>query len=423
MRVRSTQHLVKLGFFALALFLGAAISSPGQRTPNGAAGSEISCVVCHSDVYVRIKDTLHSREGVDCTSCHGGDAKALNVAGAHTNNFRRAFDRKQIVELCASCHSDNVKMKPYGIPTDQHALYLTSVHGKRLMQGDARVAACTDCHGVHRILGPADQNSPVFRENIPRTCGKCHENAEMMKDYNVSSSVVGEYRAGVHGRALLERHNQQSPECTRCHGTHGAAPPGIGDVGKVCGQCHTKTLESFRQGPHAAALQAGKLSDCATCHGNHGVERAGREMWSISCAKCHKSDSPQAGIGKTIQGQFTQAEAEIERARTSIEDARRIPLDVTDYEASLSDASTYLLEARPVSHDVSLENAEDLTRRARSIATEIQGDLRKKMSVFRGRTIVLFLVLFYIAISIGVVVKFRRELEARRAKRGPAVRS
>ena len=414
MKAGAKQRVVKLAFFALALFAAAAASSRGQGAPGGAL-SESSCVVCHSDVYVQLRDTPHSREGVDCTSCHGGDAKALNVAGAHTKDFRRAFDRKRIVELCASCHSDNVKMKPYGIPTDQQALYLTSVHGKKLMQGDARVAACTDCHGVHQILGPADARSPIFRENIPRTCGKCHENAELMKAHNVTSSVVSEYRAGVHGRALLERHNQQSPECTRCHGTHGAAPPGIGDVGKVCGQCHTKTLESFRQGPHASGLQTGKLSDCAACHGNHGVERAGVEMWSISCSRCHKNGGPQAERGKAIQSLLIRAEAEINKARTAIEDARRIPLDVTDYEASLSDALTYLVEARPISHDLSVENAEELTRGARSIAAEIQGDLAKKMGVYRGRTIVLLLILFYVAISIGVVLKFRGEIETRRA--------
>ena len=410
------QRRVKLGFFALALLAAGAASSHGQRAPNGEAASGSSCVVCHSDVYVLLKGTRHSREGVDCVACHGGDAGALNVAGAHAKDFRRAFDRKQTVELCSSCHSDNVKMKPYGIPTDQHALYLTSTHGKKLMQGDTRVAACGDCHGVHQILGPGDPKSPVFRENIPATCGKCHENAEMMNAYNVTSTVVSEYRASVHGRALLERHGQQSPECASCHGTHGAAPPGVGDVSKVCGQCHAKTLESLRQGPHASALQIGKLSGCASCHGNHGVERAGKEMWSMSCSKCHKSGSPQAGRGAAIQALLTQAEDEVEKARASIEDARRIPLDVTDYEASLSDASTFLVEARPISHDVSFENAEDLTRRARSIAAEIQSDLGKKMGVLRGRTIVLLLVLFYVAISIGVVVKFRRELEARRAK-------
>jgi hypothetical protein len=59
---------------------------------------------------------------------------------------------------------------------------------------------------------------------------------------------------------------------------------------------------------------------------------------------------------------------------------------------------------------------EDLTRRARSIALEVQSDIHEKMSVFRGRFIVLSVVWFYILISIAAAVRFRRTLEKKRAK-------
>jgi hypothetical protein len=61
-----------------------------------------------------------------------------------------------------------------------------------------------------------------------------------------------------------------------------------------------------------------------------------------------------------------------------------------------------------------VDDVDDLTRRARSIALEVESEVHQKMGVFRGRTIVLILVLFYILISIGVVVGYRRRLEARR---------
>jgi hypothetical protein len=399
------------------LFMAFVIWPASAEGPfNGRVATDNFCIVCHSDKQVEFQDSAHLREGIKCSDCHGGDPKAQTVAGAHVNNFRRSFDRKQAVELCASCHSDQAKMKPYGIPTDQFALYRTSVHGQRWMEGDTRVAVCSDCHGSHRVLASDDPKSPVFRENITATCGRCHANPDLMKPYNLSAAIVDDYRQSVHGQALLERHNRQAPECTRCHGTHGAAPPGIGDVGKVCGQCHTKTLESFRLGPHKTLMAAGKQTECASCHSNHRVEHASHQLWSTSCTSCHQSATPEAERGSKIQALFLQTEGEMEKALTIIEDAKRIPLDVSDYEARLSDARTYLVEARPVSHKFSVDDVEDLTRRARSIALEIQSDVHQKMGVFRGRTIVLLLVLFYILISIGVIVRYRRTLEARKAR-------
>lgn len=399
----------------VTLFLSAAIGTVTAQGPfSNRVPPDNFCTVCHSDKQVELQDSAHAREGIKCADCHGGDPKAQTVAGAHSNNFKRSFDRKQVVELCASCHSDQVKMKPYGIPTDQFALYRTSVHGQKWMQGDARVAVCSDCHGSHRILPAADPKSPVYHGNIPQTCGKCHANAETMKAYGLEANIVDEYKASVHGQGLLERHNRQAPECTRCHGTHGAAPPGIGNVATVCGQCHTKTLDAFRNSPHKTVMAVGKQSECASCHSNHRIERASHEMWGTSCTSCHQSGSPEADRGNKIQALFLQAESELEKARVAIDGAKRIPLDVSDYETRLSDARTYLVEARPVSHNFSVDDVEDLTRRARSIALEVESEVQRKMGVFRGRTIVLLLVLFYILISIGVVTGYRRRLEAKR---------
>ncbi|HLG14461.1 MAG TPA: multiheme c-type cytochrome [Blastocatellia bacterium] len=403
--ITSARLLLLVAFLAVGV-----LSTHGQGIWSNKAARDNYCTVCHSSVQVELQESAHAREGINCVECHGGDPKAQTVAGAHSTNFRRTFDRKQIVELCARCHSDQSKMKPYGIPTDQHALYLTSVHGQKLMKGDSNVAVCSDCHSAHRVLAAKDPKSPVFRENIPQTCGRCHANAELMKPYNLSAGIVTDYQESAHGKALLERHNRQAPECTRCHGTHGAAPPGIGDVAKVCGQCHTKTLESFRQSPHKSIMAASGQAECASCHSNHLVEHASHALWGSSCSNCHAEASAEADRGTKIQALFVQAEAELSKAKESVDNAKRVPLDVTDYEARLSDALTYLVEARPVSHDLKVDDVEDLTRRARSIAQEVQSDVHRKMNVFGGRTIILILVWFYILISIAVVRRFRRTM-------------
>src|SRR5574341_2602312 len=131
-----------------------------------AGGEQNYCEVCHSNVKVEFVESVHAREDISCVSCHGGDSSADEEQVAHSRNFRCLTDRKQIPYECAACHSDSAKMKAYALPTDQLALYQTSVHGKRLAAGDTRVAVCTDCHGVHRILPAEDPESRTHPRNI-----------------------------------------------------------------------------------------------------------------------------------------------------------------------------------------------------------------------------------------------------------------
>ena len=414
-RARSLAWLklvVSVAVLSIALTGGSGRSraqgQPEQNIPDN------YCAVCHSDTQVEFHDSSHAREGLHCTDCHGGDPKSPTVQGAHSLGFRRSLSRAQVVELCSSCHSDPVKMKRYGLPIDQHALYLTSVHGRMFLNGDSNVAVCTDCHTAHKVLSPSDPKSPVFRQNIPNTCARCHENASLMKPYNVPSNVINDYRESVHGKALLQQHSNRAPECTSCHGTHGAAPPGAGDVTTVCGQCHTKTRDAFRNSVHATAMAENGKRECASCHGNHRIERASHQMWTTACNACHEPNSPEAERGSKIQALLTQAEAELDHARSSVEQARRIPLDVSDYEARLNDSLTYLVEARPVSHNLVVDDVEDLARRSRSIALEVQSDIHAKLIVFRGRIVILIAVWFYIMITIGVIVRYRGWLEKRR---------
>ena len=88
---------------------------------------------------------IHAQKGLTCASCHGGDpTKADMDAMSKAAGFRGKIQRKQIPELCGHCHSDGAFMRRYNpsLRTDQLAQYKTSVHGKRLLQGDTKVAVC-----------------------------------------------------------------------------------------------------------------------------------------------------------------------------------------------------------------------------------------------------------------------------------------
>ena len=376
--------------------------------PEGAP--RVLCGVCHPDVRVKFEQGVHAREGFDCTSCHGGNAGAATVEGAHRAPFRGKPRRRDIPTLCAGCHADLARMTPYNIPADQYALYLTSQHGLRLAKGDETVAVCTDCHGVHDIRRKDDPKSSVFTRNVPYTCGRCHgappggpEGAPP-----VPGSPFAEYQAGVHGQAFLVQANDNAPTCASCHGSHGAAPPGIGDVDKVCGQCHATARGYYREGPHARALEAGNGPECANCHGNHRIAHADLALLDTACTACHETGSEMLKVAGGMKAVIAGARDEIERARLQVERAAAIPLYVDDYQARLEEAHTALVQASPVVHALDVRRVEQLTERARGIAKEIESEIDGKLGERWWRRVGLLLFWFYLGLTLAVLVLIRR---------------
>jgi predicted CXXCH cytochrome family protein len=374
------------------------------------------CGVCHSDVRVRFDQGVHRAEGIGCTSCHGGNADATTVAEAHRGNFRGVPSKRSIPALCASCHADVARMRPYNLPSDQYALYQTSQHGIRLAKGDLNVAVCTDCHGVHEIRRRDDPQSRVFERNIPATCGRCHGNAALLKKYGRKDNPLLDYEAGVHGRAFLKEGNDAAPECTRCHGSHGATPPGVGDVEKVCGQCHSKARAYFLAGPHKEAMDAAGEPECAACHMNHRIQPATPAMLGTVCKKCHEAGSDQLHVAARFKTMVTDASSEIDRANGLVAQAAKIPLYVEDYKARLEDARTALLEAYPVMHALDTLQVEPHTRRARSIAEQVSSEIHHKLSGRWWNKVGLGLFWFYLLLTAVILMRARRRAAAEKGR-------
>ncbi len=391
---------------AAALLLAATVAAAPAATAAPPPRPNL-CGLCHPDVRVEFQQSVHASEEIACTACHGGDASASTVEAAHKGSFRGKPRRRDIPALCASCHADIARMKPYNLPADQYALYQTSQHGLRLAKGDERVAVCTDCHGVHEIRRRDDPKSSVFVRNIPATCGRCH-GADPAGGAPRPGSPYGDYAAGVHGKAFLGQGNDAAPTCASCHGTHGAAPPGMGDVEKVCGQCHTSARSYYREGPHARAMQAGSGPECANCHGNHRIDPADVALLHTVCATCHDAASEQVLVGATMETLFTGAGQEIDKARALVDQAAAIPLYVEDYRARLEDAHTSLLQASPVVHALQVSKVEALTMRARGIAREVETELNGKLGQRQWRRVGLLLFWFYLVLTLSILVLFRR---------------
>jgi predicted CXXCH cytochrome family protein len=376
------------------------------------AGAEEQCGVCHPKPRVAFAASIHAREEVACTSCHGGNPASRDVDTAHRGSFRSLRDRRQLPERCASCHSDMEQMRPYNLPVDQLAIYQTSQHGQALARGDAAVAVCTDCHGVHDIRPPDEPSSPTHPRNIASTCAGCHADAARMEKYDLDSSVVESYRNSVHGRAL-EEGKSAAPTCTSCHGVHGATPPGVGDIDKVCGACHEQTRLAFMSGPHYQGMLEAGIPECASCHSNHAIQRHDIESMQALCADCHGEDSEQAVLGDKISALVKNANEETRDAEKLVMEGERAALDVEDHLSRVEEARTYLTETQPLIHTVSLEEIDHQTRRARSIAEEVEHELYEKLD---RRTAHLGLVIFwfYLLMTLVILYNYRRRLVTKR---------
>lgn len=320
------------------LLAGAFLAVPAEGArPQPAPPRTTSCIQCHdSDLFsvesrakIRtFRDDVHAQVGLSCHDCHGGNpALDLDMASAMdesfaANPYRGVPSRKDIPDFCGRCHSSADTMKRFNpaARVDQVAEYRTSVHGRRLAEGDTKVATCIDCHGVHGIRRRTNPDAPVYPTRVADTCGRCHSDAKLMAGYPIPTDQHARWKVSVHARALLEKGDLTAPTCNDCHGNHGATPPGVESVSYVCGTCHAREAELFRaSAKHAgwsehnemlassgtcagchddgrAKLEIRQLTECVTCHENHSVVRPGIALIGMlpdtPCAFCHEGKGP-----------------------------------------------------------------------------------------------------------------------------------
>jgi len=389
---------------------GAARAQAGAPTgPAAVTAASGRCGVCHPAERVQFERSRHASESVRCVSCHGGDDRSLEERTAHGAGFRGRPARPEVPRLCASCHADETRMRPYNLPVDQWALYQTSAHGRRLARGDTRVAVCSDCHGAHEILGARDPAGSVYPLNVPRTCGRCHGGGRAA---GRPADVLKPYLSSVHARALLDAGNLRAPTCVSCHGVHGANPPNVGDVDKVCGQCHTAERRYYAAGGHALARGAGRPA-CASCHEAHAVQAARPERLGSSCVPCHQGDAARLDLGRRIWTDYRTAAAEVNGAAALVVRADAIPLQTEDYRARIAEARTYLREALTAAHAVQPEVVSGFTTRARAVGQEVQREIRGKLANLRQHKYVLLAFWFYVLLTLFALRRFRDQAATR----------
>jgi len=333
-----------------------------------------SCISCHLELEgeqskpAKVFDSdVHHQAGLGCADCHGGDPKDNSMnAMSPAKSFRGAPKKTQVPEFCARCHSDIAYMHRFNpkMRADQLSQYLTSVHGKRLKQGDTKVAACVDCHGVHDMLPASDTRSPVNPMNVAATCGHCHADPNHMKGYNIPTDQVEKYGKSVHAE-ILAQGDTSAPTCTTCHGNHGATPPGVNSVANVCGTCHVFFAQLFEKSPHGPAFAQMGLPGCVQCHSNHEIVKPSDDWVGVGpnsvCITCHSAGDKGYAAAQKMAGDIAKLKTFEGRAEQILSTAERSGMEVSSPKVELASAHEALIKARVNVHTFDDAQVQKLT--------------------------------------------------------------
>jgi cytochrome b subunit of formate dehydrogenase len=277
------------------------VKSAGHET----TPKKVSCATCHADEQSAYDRSFHAKavqngntHAATCIDCHGSPHELLPASDPksrvhHTN----------IPATCGSCHSQKFVMEDGGQSAQMVASYQQSVHGHAVAAGSEKAAVCTDCHGTHEILDAKDSKSPIFKFNVPVTCGRCHD------------AVSKEFQQSIHGQAIGQG-NWLAPVCTDCHGIHSIkshldpnSPVNAQNLAQVtCARCHEgmrlsqefgiegRRATTYLASYHGLAARLGSqvVANCASCHGVHNIlpssdprSTINRANLAKTCGQCH----------------------------------------------------------------------------------------------------------------------------------------
>ncbi|MBI2513013.1 MAG: cytochrome c3 family protein [Opitutae bacterium] len=264
---------------------GAAESATPALVPNS------ECMDCHEAEFKarkkgQPKEWVGVKPEVFAKSVHG----KLNCVDCHADIKESPHDSKVAPAQCASCHEK---------PTAQFA---TSIHGMSHKMGSSDAASCQSCHGTHDMVPVKQIDSPVFKLNLTKTCGTCHDDPKLAKEYRMGQKdAAAHYLDSIHGQALILKGLIVAPSCNDCHGVHDIkrsvdkdSHTSHANIAKSCGNCHLGIEEIYNKSVHGQLLAKGdkKGPVCTDCHSAHDIAKPKtahfKEASDQSCGKCHE---------------------------------------------------------------------------------------------------------------------------------------
>jgi predicted CXXCH cytochrome family protein len=373
-------------------------------------GDEISkiCAGCHAeatkmmqygsklptDQFGMLTTSVHGKLSItgkeriaQCTTCH--NAHGIQSASSRASPVHPL----NVVNTCSQCHANARFMQTYNpsLPVDQREKYRTSIHGMRNARGDAKVAQCASCHGSHEVRSVADVKSLVYATNIPQTCSKCHSDEGYMKGYKIPTDQYAKFVQSVHGVALLEKRDVAAPACNDCHGNHGAVPPGVESISKVCGTCHALNADLFSKSPHKKAFDTRRLPECETCHGNHEIIAAADQLLGIAsgavCSRCHTEKENVKGykVARTMRALIDSLEYFERYAIRLVAEAEQKGMEISEAKFKLRDARQARLQSRTMVHSFDEEQFREIVNEGLVVASIVaeEGQMAIEQYYFR----------------------------------------
>jgi len=258
---------------------------------------------------------LPSFEDTECMACHA-KPDLVKTEGEKTVSMTvRAEVLRQSVHdriRCVACHRDiqkpdhkGEKLAPArcdGCHADETEAYADGVHAQAQGPNAAEAARCVDCHGGHEMVSVQRGDSPVFKGNLPATCGRCHSNRALAERHAIKHpEAVTQFVDSIHGRALLERGLIVAPSCNDCHGVHDIrrdkdkdSPIFRTHVAATCGACHRGSQQACERDAHGRLVAQGdeRGPTCVTCHTAHEIQARGglkaKQIADQRCGACHE---------------------------------------------------------------------------------------------------------------------------------------
>jgi formate dehydrogenase gamma subunit len=172
-----------------------------------------------------------------CTDCHNSH----DIQPA--SNLQSSIAKAKIPSTCGKCHQSEA------------AEFLQSIHGQAATRGVSRAPVCTDCHGIHNITHPIEQNTTTAAVAVAtESCAKCHEGVTLTQEFGVAGERVSSYKDSYHGLAS-KFGSKVVANCASCHGVHKILPSSdpnsmisTSNLPQTCGQCHVGATSNFAKG-------------------------------------------------------------------------------------------------------------------------------------------------------------------------------
>lgn len=266
---------------------------------------KVDCSICHAEQVHQYLKSTHgklSRQNdpnaplcADCHGTHGTLSKKNTASPTYPLN---------VPALCARCHRENQKAAVNYQGTEHEIMnhYVESIHGRGLLKSGLVVTAmCTDCHTAHGELPASDPDSSVNRNNIAKTCAKCHD------------GVYEKYKLSVHAPGP-NKDSTKLPVCNDCHSAHTIKRTDMNsfnfEIMNVCGKCHEDIAKTYFQTFHGKVTNLGyaKTAKCHDCHGSHEIytitdprSTLSRQNIVGTCQKCHP------GVSRQFAGYLTHS--------------------------------------------------------------------------------------------------------------------